>query len=118
MLMMMRFQGIMSRRAVFIATTISLFLVAPRMDQAADTASEKTRARAWGALRWRVQKEKSLNPSLAVEAMMRERAVAKTDDGEQWVLAGLLHDIDTPATASNLSRHGVAGARMLRDPGF
>jgi putative nucleotidyltransferase with HDIG domain len=107
----------MSRRGIFIATTVSLFLMAARMHQAADTVSEKTRTRAWDAVRSRVQEEKYLNHSLAVEAMMREMAVA-TDDLEQWALAGLVHDIDITATAGNLSRHGVVGARMLRDLGF
>lgn len=103
----MRFRTIMSRRAVF-ATTVSSFLVVTRMGHPADTAPEKTRALAWDALRSRVKGEKTLKHSLAVEAMMREMAVAKTDDAGEWALAGLLHDIDI--TVGNLASHGVVGA--------
>jgi len=84
----------------------------------ANIASQKERSRPWDALRSRVKDVKVLNHSLAVEAMMREMATAKTDDREQWALAGLLHDIDITNRASNLSRHGIVGARILSDLGF
>jgi putative nucleotidyltransferase with HDIG domain len=49
---------------------------------------------------------------------MREMAVVGTDNAEHWGLAGLLHDIDIADTASDLTRHGVVGAQILRDLGF
>jgi putative nucleotidyltransferase with HDIG domain len=102
----------MRKRAVLIFAAISLVLTA-------DTASEKTRARAWDALRSNVKNQGVLNHSLGVEAIMREMAGTKPEnDADEWALAGLLHDIDIAATGNNLSVHGVAGARMLRDLGF
>jgi putative nucleotidyltransferase with HDIG domain len=103
---------VMRQRGVLIFAAISVVLTA-------DTASEKTRARAWDALRSKVKNEEVLNHSLGVEAMMREMARTKPEnDAEEWALAGLLHDIDIATTDNNLSVHGVAGARMLRDLGF
>src|SRR5215469_5995455 len=103
---------VMRKRGVLICAAISLVL-------AADTASEKTRARAWDALRSNVKDEGVLNHSLGVEAMMREMARTKPEnDADEWALAGLLHDIDIATTDNNLSVHGVAGARTLRGLGF
>ena len=48
---------------------------------------------------------------------MRELAT-KTDDRDEWALAGLLHDIDIAMTAGDLSQHGTVGARILRELGF
>ncbi|MCX6633061.1 MAG: HDIG domain-containing protein [Candidatus Solibacter sp.] len=76
------------------------------------------RARAWDALRAKLPEARYLRHSVAVEAIMREMAVARIDDADQWGLAGLLHDIDIGETASDLSRHGVVGAQILRDLGF
>jgi putative nucleotidyltransferase with HDIG domain len=102
----------MRKRGVLIFAAISVVLTA-------DTASEKTRARAWDALRSNVKDKGVLNHSLGVEAMMREMARTKPEnDAVEWALAGLLHDIDIATTENNLSVHGVAGARMLRDLGF
>jgi putative nucleotidyltransferase with HDIG domain len=108
----------MSSWAGSIATAILLFLVVLQMSQANDGAAQKMRSRAWDALQSRVRDVQVLNHSLAVEAMMREMATAQTDDREEWALAGLLHDIDITTTAGNLSRHGIVGARILRDLGF
>ncbi len=76
------------------------------------------RSRAWDALRSKLQDEKHLNHSRAVEAIMRELAAAKSDDRDKWGLAGLLHDIDIGTTAGDLSKHGVVGAQIVRDLGF
>jgi putative nucleotidyltransferase with HDIG domain len=76
------------------------------------------RARALDALRPRVPEARYLRHSTAVEAIMREMAVVGTDNAEHWGLAGLLHDIDIADTASDLTRHGVVGAQILRDLGF
>ena len=73
----------MRKRGVLIFAVISLVLLA-------DTASEKTRARAWDALKSNVKHEGVLNHSLAVEAIMREMARTKPEnDADQWALAGL-----------------------------
>ena len=88
----------------------------PRAD-AADTTANKMRAVAWDALRARIHDQAHLNHSLAVEAITREMA-AKSDDADQWALAGLLHDIDIGTTADDLSRHGIVGAAILRDLGM
>jgi len=117
MLFIVRFP-IMASWAGSIPITILLFLVVTPMSQANDTAAQKRRSLAWDALRLRVQDVQVLNHSLAVEAMMREMATAQADDRDEWALAGLLHDIDITTTAGNLSRHGIVGARILRDLGF
>ena len=97
---------------------LCVLLATPWAGRAAAAAPEETRARAWDALRSRVRDEKYLNHSRAVEAIMRELAVAKSDGADEWGLAGLLHDIDIGTTASDLSRHGVVGAQVLRELGF
>lgn len=55
--------------------------------------------------------------SLAVEAMLRRLAPADSDR-PRWGLAGLLHDIDLPATAAAPSLHGVIAAGILGRFGF
>jgi HD-like signal output (HDOD) protein len=45
-------------------------------------------------------------------------AVPGTDNVDHWGLAGLLHDIDLAETATDLSRHGMVGARILQGLGF
>lgn len=108
----------MFKRAVFAAFALSVLAATPQMGQPTQAGSNEMRARAWDALRSRVQEEKYLNHSRAVEAIMRELAVAKSDDKDEWGLAGLLHDIDIGTTATDLSRHGIVGAQILRDLGF
>ena len=83
-----------------------------------EAAAAALRARAWGALRSRVQDEKYLNHLRAIEAIMKEMAARTGDDREEWGLAGLLHDIDIGTTAGDLSRHGIEGAQILRDLNF
>jgi putative nucleotidyltransferase with HDIG domain len=117
MLFIVRF-SLVASCVVFIVTAILLFLVVPGASQAGDIASQKMRSRAWDALRSRVQDLGVLNHSLAVEAMMREMAVATRDEPEQWALAGLLHDIDITTTAQDLPSHGIVGSRILRSLGF
>ena len=80
---------------------------------AQEAAPRSDRARAWEALRARLPEERYQRHSLAVEAIMREMA-APADNADHWGLAGLLHDIDIAETASDLSRHGVVGAQILR----
>jgi putative nucleotidyltransferase with HDIG domain len=107
-----------SRRAVFVALALWALPATPQAGQRAQAGPEEIRARAWDALRSRLEEEKYLNHSLAVEAIMRELAATKSDDRDEWGLAGLLHDIDIGTTANDRARHGVAGANILRDLGF
>ncbi|HEV3199502.1 MAG TPA: HDIG domain-containing protein [Bryobacteraceae bacterium] len=90
-----------------------VLLAVPLVVQPADM-----RARAWDALRSHVRDEHVLNHSLAVEAIMHEFATPKTDDADEWAVAGLLHDIDVAATGNDLSRHGLVAAPLLRALGF
>jgi uncharacterized protein len=76
------------------------------------------RAKACDALRANVKEEKYLNHSRAVEAIMREWAAANNDDPDEWGVARLLHDIDIESTSTDLARHGVVRARILRYLGF
>ncbi len=100
------------------AACAALLLAAAAAGQPGPTENENLHARAWDALRSRLLDEKYLDHSLAVEAILRELAGAAGGDREEWGLAGLLHDIDIGTTANDLTRHGVAGAQILRDLGF
>jgi putative nucleotidyltransferase with HDIG domain len=96
-----------------------LLFIAVSMGSAQDgTAPPTDRARAWDAVRAKLPEERYQRHSLAVEAIMREMAAPGTDNADHWGLAGLLHDIDIGETASDLGRHGVAGAEFLRGLGF
>jgi putative nucleotidyltransferase with HDIG domain len=92
------------------------------LDEAAAEGAARTaamlRARAWDAVQSRVKEEKYLNHSRAVEAIMREMAVTKNENPDEWGLAGLVHDIDISSIGGDMSRHGVVGAQILHDLGF
>jgi len=83
----------------------------------AGTDAGAVRARALEVVQAKAPTDK-LKHSLAVEQMMRELATGPEDDKDDWALAGLLHDIDLAATANNLARHGIEGARMLAELGY
>ena len=107
------------QRAILAAFALSVWSATPQTGQPTTrVAPGEMRARAWDALRSRLQEEKYLNHSRAVEAIMRELARAKSDDQDEWGLAGLLHDIDIGTTANDLTRHGVVGEQILSDLGF
>jgi hypothetical protein len=55
---------------------------------------------------------------LATEAVMRALARRLGEDEELWALAGLLHDIDYDATASEPERHAVMSAEILTEKGL
>lgn len=93
-----------------------LLLVA--ISPAAQPGGAELRARAWDALRSKVQDKKYLNHSLAVEAIMGELAAAAGEDKDEWGVAGLLHDIDIASTKDDLSKHGLVGGRILSELGF
>jgi len=54
-----------------------------------------------------------LQHSLASESVMRGLAERFGEDQALWAMAGLLHDIDYPATESCPERHGLDGAKLL-----
>ena len=54
-----------------------------------------------------------LQHSLASESVMRGLAERFGEDQAVWAMAGLLHDIDYPATEADPARHGLEGARLL-----
>jgi len=98
-------------RGLPVSTTFDRFPTEAELDAAAE------RAKALEALRARLPQDKLLH-SLAVEAIMREFAAPPTDNPHHWALAGLLHDIDLPETAQDLTRHGLLGAQLLQTLGF
>lgn len=54
-----------------------------------------------------------LEHSLASEAVMAALAAKLGENVEIWSLAGLLHDLDYPATSDNPQEHGLRGADTL-----
>lgn len=107
-----------SRAALVLAVLPHLMAASEPAQQAGDSVSAKKREQAWDALRSRLPDEKYLRHSLAVEAIMREFARSLGEDKDEWALAGLLHDIDLRDTASDPSKHGVVGARVLSGLGM
>lgn len=77
------------------------------------TEAELDRAKAWEALRARLSEERYLRHSAAVEAIARELA-GPSDNAAHFALGGLLHDIDIAETSTNLAKHGIVGAAILR----
>jgi len=69
-------------------------------------------------LRARVSDPGRLRHAIAVEAIMRELALATGSSDIEWGLAGLLHDIDLADTRADPSQHGIVGARLLAKLGF
>lgn len=51
--------------------------------------------------------------ALASEVVMRALAERLGEDAELWAMAGLLHDLDYPATESSPEKHGIETAKML-----
>ena len=105
----------MRMRVLLVVIPLSAWLALPGPGQ---TDARSDRARAWDALRAKLPEERYQRHSLAVEAIMREMATPSIDNVDHWGLAGLLHDIDIGETSSDLSRHGVVGAQILRGLGF
>lgn len=56
--------------------------------------------------------------SLAVEACMRAMADHLGEDGEQWGLAGLLHDLDYEITEKNPDLHTIETVKILEELGL
>ena len=54
---------------------------------------------------------------LAAEAVMRALARRLGEDGEEWGLTGLLHDIDVELTEGDMKAHSKLGADLARELG-
>ncbi|MEM3696242.1 MAG: HDIG domain-containing protein [Candidatus Bathyarchaeia archaeon] len=51
---------------------------------------------------------------LMVSCMMKELAKALNENGEEWMLVGLLHDLDYDRVKDDMKMHGVVAAEMLK----
>lgn len=54
---------------------------------------------------------------IATAAIMRGLAERLGEDADLWETIGMLHDIDYELVDGDMTRHGVAGAALLRDEG-
>ncbi len=75
------------------------------------------RTEAWDLVRSMVANRNLLKHMLATEACLVGLARRLKANEEQWGLAGLLHDLDYDQTKDDTSRHGLAGADILRQKG-
>jgi uncharacterized protein len=69
-------------------------------------------------LRERVASDHLRRHMIATEAIMRDVAQRLGEDPEVWGLAGLGHDLDTEQTGSDVARHGIEAAQVLRGLGL
>jgi predicted hydrolase (HD superfamily) len=52
--------------------------------------------------------------ALVVSTMMRRLAERLGEDGRDWELVGLLHDLDYDETRGDMNRHGVVASERLK----
>ena len=76
-----------------------------------------SREEALGLLSSHIKNEKTLDHSLASEAIMRKLARRLGEDEELWGMAGLLHDLDYEITGEDMTRHGLIAAQLLKERG-
>ena len=76
-----------------------------------------TRKEALDLLGEHVRNPNMLKHCLATEAVMGVLAERLGGDREEWMLAGLLHDLDAEATAQDLARHTRLAEEVLRGRG-
>ncbi len=76
-----------------------------------------TREEAMESVRANVENGNLIKHMLATEAVMRALARRLGEDGEEWGLTGLLHDIDVELTAGDMSSHSRLGADLARELG-
>jgi len=72
-----------------------------------------TRENALELLNQYVKNGNMLKHSYASEAVMRKLAERLNSDIEKWGLAGLLHDLDSELTGSDMKVHGLKTAEIL-----
>lgn len=76
-----------------------------------------TREEALALLEEQLHNPNLIKHSLATEAVMGVLAERLGGEREEWMLAGLLHDLDAEATAEDLSAHTHQAAKLLREKG-
>jgi len=76
-----------------------------------------TRNEALNSIKANVENKNLIKHMLATEAIMRALARRLGEDGEEWGLTGLLHDIDVELTGGDMNSHGKLGADLVRELG-
>ena len=74
-----------------------------------------TREEALDSVKANVENENLVKHMLATEAIMRALARRLGEDGEEWGLTGLLHDIDMELTEGDMNSHSKLGADLVRE---
>ena len=64
-----------------------------------------------------VENKNLVKHMLATEAILRALAKRLGEDGEEWGLTGLLHDIDVELTGGDMSSHSKLGADLAKELG-
>ncbi len=75
------------------------------------------REEALDSVKANVENENLVKHMLATEAIMRALAKSFGEDGKEWGLTGLLHDIDVELTEGDMENHGKLGADLVRELG-
>jgi len=78
---------------------------------------ELTREEALNSIKANVENKNLVKHMLATEAIMRALAKRLGEDGGEWGLTGLLHDIDVELTKGDMSTHSKLGADLARELG-
>jgi len=76
-----------------------------------------TREEALDSVKANVENENLIKHMLATEAIMQALAKHLGEDGEEWGLAGLLHDIDVELTHGDMHTHSKLGADLAKELG-
>lgn len=61
-----------------------------------------------------VENTSKYSHALMVSFMMKELARALKENEEEWMLTGLLHDLDYDKVKNDMKMHGVVAAEMLK----
>lgn len=75
------------------------------------------REEALNSIKAKVTNENSVKHMLAAEAIMRALARRLGENGDEWGLAGLLHDIDLELYGGDMKVHSKMGSEMVRELG-
>ncbi len=76
-----------------------------------------TREEALDSIKANVENENLVKHMLATEAIMRALARRLGENGEEWGITGLLHDIDMELTEGDMSSHSKLGADLVGEMG-
>ena len=76
-----------------------------------------TREEALKSIKANIENGNSIKHMLATEAIMRALAKHLGEDGEEWGLTGLLHDIDMELTEGDMNTHSKLGADLANELG-